>query len=346
MQKVIGPIEKMRTRPDEPVRYALPVGDAEVPLNHLLGKPVRFKFTGRIFCVNCGKLTKTSFSQGYCFRCMQTLAQTDMCIVKPELCHHHLGTCREPEWGMAHCMIDHTVYLANSSGIKVGITRSHQMRTRWMDQGAVQALPIVRVKNRLDSGKVEIELSKVMADKTNWRLMLQGKGEIVDLKAKRDELFATWAGALPGERLTGEEYRFSYPVLAYPAKPTSLNLDKNPEVTGELQGIKGQYLILSSGVINMRKYGGYELEWEAEAAPGADGPAEVVSGIAAETSVPAAETAVATTEATLAPAHAPSARADSQRPPVGTARPTGSPVVESSPMKAAAGNPASQTTLL
>ncbi len=268
MTKHTGPIEKMHTQAAAQVQYALPIGDAKLPLNHLLGKPIRFKYTGRIFCVHCGKHTKTSFSQGYCFRCMQTLAQTDMCIVKPELCHHHLGTCREPEWGTAHCMIDHTVYLANSSGIKVGITRSHQMRTRWMDQGAVQALPIVRVKNRLDSGKVEIELSKVMPDKTNWRLMLQGKVETLDLKAKRDELFATWAAELPGEKLAEEEFTFNYPVLAFPTKLTSLNLDKQPEVTGELQGIKGQYLILSTGVINMRKYGGYELEWEAEDAPG------------------------------------------------------------------------------
>jgi hypothetical protein len=269
MEKHIGPINKMHTKAADVVEYALPIGDARLPLNPLIGKPIRFRYTGRIFCVHCGKATKTSFSQGYCFRCMQTLAQTDMCIMKPELCHHHLGTCREPEWGTAHCFIDHTVYLANSSGIKVGITRSHQMRTRWMDQGAVQALPIVRVKNRLDSGKVEVALSNVMADKTNWRLMLQGKLEIVDLKAKRDELFSTWAAELPGERLSEEEYRFTYPVLTYPTKLTSLNLDKAPEVSGELQGIKGQYLILSTGVINMRKYGGYELEWESESpAPG------------------------------------------------------------------------------
>lgn len=270
MDKHIGPINKMHTKPADVVEYALPIGDARLALNPLIGRPIRFRFTGRIFCIHCGKATKTSFSQGYCFRCMQTLAQTDMCIMKPELCHHHLGTCREPEWGTAHCFIDHTVYLANSSGIKVGITRSHQMRTRWMDQGAVQALPIVRVKNRLDSGKVEVALSNVMADKTNWRLMLQGKLEIVDLKAKRDELFSTWAAELPGERLLEEEYRFTYPVLTYPTKLTSLNLDKQPEVSGELQGIKGQYLILSTGVINMRKYGGYELEWESETTASGD----------------------------------------------------------------------------
>ncbi len=264
MVKRIGPIEKMKTRPEAVVQYELPVGGELIPLNGLLGKPIRFKHTGRIFCVNCANLTKSSFSQGYCFKCMQTLAQCDMCIMKPELCHFHLGTCREPEWGEKHCFVDHVVYLANSSGIKVGITRAHQMRTRWMDQGAIQALPIVRVKNRLDSGKVEVALSRTLPDKTNWRAMLQGKVEKIDLKAEREKVFATLGEELPGERLTEEDFTFNYPVLAYPTKLTSLNLDKNPEVTGELQGIKGQYLILSTGVINMRKYGGYELEWETE----------------------------------------------------------------------------------
>ena len=321
MAILTGPIEKMRTQAADVVQYTLPVGDSGVPLNPLLGKPIRFKHTGRIFCVHCGKLTKTSFSQGYCFRCMQTLAQTDMCIVKPELCHHHLGTCREPEWGTAHCMIDHTVYLANSSGIKVGITRSHQMRTRWMDQGAVQALPIVKVKNRLDSGKVEIELSKVMADKTNWRLMLQGKVDVIDLKAKRDELFSTWLADLPGERLSDDEYRFAYPVISYPTKLVSLNLDKAPEVTGELQGIKGQYLILSTGVINMRKYGGYELEWEMDlAVPGA-APVAVIT-----------EAAVAA--ATIGDSD-PAAQADQ------SSRVQPGPT----PLKTAAGNASSQTSL-
>jgi hypothetical protein len=262
MHSITGTLNKMHTESAEVVLYTLPLGEARIPLNTLLGQPIRFRFTGRIFCVHCGKATKTSFSQGYCFRCMQTLAQTDMCIVRPETCHYHLGTCREPEWGMAHCFIEHTVYLANSSGIKVGITRSHQVKTRWMDQGAVQALPIVKVKTRLESGQVESQLSKVMADKTNWRLMLKSSGATLDLKSKREELFSTWPAGLPGERLSEtEEFRFQYPVLVYPEKPVSLNLDKQPLVQGDLQGIKGQYLLLSTGVINMRKYGGYELEW-------------------------------------------------------------------------------------
>ncbi len=277
MTQYSGTIQKMKTSlgnskpiPDEnasdiavqnSVQYQLPIGQNILDLNPLLGTQIEFRFTGKIFCLNCKSQTKTSFSQGYCYRCMQTLAQCDLCIMKPELCHYHLGTCREPEWGLSHCMIDHTVYLANSSGIKVGITRSNQMQTRWMDQGAVQALPIVRVKNRLDSGKVEIALAKVLPDKTNWRAMLQGKVVVEELKNKRDELFEVWADELPGEKLLEEELKIDYPVLTYPTKITSLNLDKEPRVTGELQGIKGQYLILSSGVINMRKYGGYELEW-------------------------------------------------------------------------------------
>lgn len=276
----MGPIRKMKAAPGDPgtpgapVRYHLPVGDGAIAMNPLLGRRVRFKHTGRIFCIHCGKATRTSFSQGYCFTCMQSLAQCDMCIVRPETCHHHLGTCREPAWGEAHCFIDHTVYLANSSGLKVGITRSHQMETRWMDQGAIQALPIVRVGNRRDSGLVETALAKVVPDKTNWRLMLKGDGERVDLKARRDALFDHLAGlgtALPGERLFGEEVRFSYPVIRYPEKAVSLNLDKVPEVAGELLGVKGQYLILDVGVINMRKYAGYELEWQADRVPEASG---------------------------------------------------------------------------
>jgi len=272
--KKIGTIQKMRTQAkvvsdnntaqklEHEVEYKLPIGESEIDINALLGKKIEFRFTGRIFCLHCGKPTKTSFSQGYCFRCMQTLAQTDMCIVRPETCHYHLGTCREPEWGRTHCFIEHTVYLANSSGIKVGITRSHQMKTRWMDQGAIQALPIVKVKTRLESGQVESFLSKVLPDKTNWRVMLKSKGEVLDLKSRRHEVFSAWENNLPGEKILGdEEYFFQYPVNSYPEKPVSLNLDKVPDVTGQLQGVKGQYLLLSTGVINMRKYGGYELEW-------------------------------------------------------------------------------------
>jgi hypothetical protein len=199
------------------------------------------------------------------------LAECDMCIVKPETCHYDAGTCREPEWGLQHCMQPHYVYLANSSGIKVGITRGSQIPTRWIDQGASQALPIFRVASRYQSGLLEVIIKQHVSDRTDWRKMLKGDAEPLDLAAMRDQLAEQCSkpvaelqsrfGAenidfLPAEPMA----EIKYPVEQYPEKVKSLNLDKSPLVEGVLTGIKGQYLILDSGVINIRKYSGYKLE--------------------------------------------------------------------------------------
>jgi hypothetical protein len=261
-----GLLRKMDTVHDDTVRYSLPVGEARIPLNERLGQRISLRFTGRIFCLECGDRTRTSFSQGHCWKCFQTLASLDNCIVRPHTCHHHLGTCREPAWGESHCFIPHTVYLANSSGLKVGITRSHAVRARWMDQGAVEALPIASTRNRLDCGKIEYALSMHVADKTHWRRMLSGVEEPVDLRAARDRLFSLWEADFPGapppgEWVTGAEpVRFQYPVLKYPEKAVSLNAAKHPDIAGTLLGIKGQYLIMDVGVINIRTHAGYEAE--------------------------------------------------------------------------------------
>ena len=255
----------------DPVQYQLPLDDQLLPLNSLLGKTLSLQYSGEIHCVHCGRRSNKSFNQGYCYPCFKRLAQCDQCIVSPEKCHYDQGTCREPEWGDQHCMTDHIVYLANSSGIKVGITRASQLPTRWIDQGAVQALPIMRVKTRYQSGRVEDALRQHVADKTNWRTMLKGSIEPVDLAAMRDALFERCdiaLGELEAEfglqslqRLDdAENLDIQYPVLEYPTKVTSHNMDKIPLVEGTLMGIKGQYLILDTGVINIRKYTGYNIE--------------------------------------------------------------------------------------
>ena len=162
------------------------------------------------------------------------------------------------------------VYLANSSGVKVGITRASQVPTRWIDQGASQALPIMRVATRQQSGFVEDLLRSQVADKTNWRALLKGDAEPVDLPALREQLFARCA-----EGIAALQQRFGlqaiqpvhdvavttiqYPITAYPAKINSFNLDKDPVAEGTLLGIKGQYLMFDSGVINIRKYTAYQL---------------------------------------------------------------------------------------
>ncbi len=258
----------MRAEDASPVRYYLRIGALEVALNPLIGDRISLEFSGRIHCVACGRETRKSFNQGYCFPCFRSLARCDRCIVSPELCHFHLGTCREPEWGEANCMRPHIVYLANSSGTKVGITRQSELPTRWIDQGATQALALFKVATRRASGLVELALKSRFSDRTDWRRMLKGPPEPVDLVEQSKGLRALCEQALEnaGERrgaalteAVGADPRsFDYPVLEYPAGIRAINAEKQPRIGGRLLGIKGQYLIFDCGVINMRKYAGYE----------------------------------------------------------------------------------------
>jgi hypothetical protein len=244
------------------IDYGLNLGQNAVPLNPIIGQHVSLHFTGKRNCIACGRDVKKTFQQGYCFPCTQKLAETDLCIVKPELCHHHAGTCRDDAFARMHCFIPHVVYLAVSSGAKVGITRSHQKLTRWADQGATAAIDLAVVPDRKTAGFMEIEIAKSLPDKTNWRLMLSGTAPETDLIALKSEV----VGKLPQDFRryvtdTSEITRLTYPVLEYPAKINSYNFDKNPLIDDRLTGIKGQYLMFSRGVINVRKYQGYEIDF-------------------------------------------------------------------------------------
>jgi len=267
-----GHLKKMHTEhTPEQVCYQLPLDDQLLNLNDRIGQQLRLQYVGDIHCSHCGRKTKKSFAQGHCYPCMQKLASCDSCIMSPERCHYAAGTCRQPEWGESFCMTDHIVYLANSSGIKVGITRVSQVPTRWMDQGAVAALPIMRVATRQLSGLVEVLFKEHVADKTNWRTMLKGEIKECDLVEQADRLFDLVEPGLKALRSEHgdmallrlderEEWTFDYPVQEYPTKIASHNFDKDPVVEGVLQGIKGQYLIFDTGVINIRKFGSYHVE--------------------------------------------------------------------------------------
>jgi len=268
----IGPLRKMETKLDDggKVSYDLPLGDERVPLLPLLGERLNLIYQGEIHCIHCGRKTSKSFNQGYCFPCFRRLARCDTCIVKPELCHFDQGTCREPDWGRENCLQPHIVYLANASGLKVGITRKRQLPTRWIDQGATQALAILEVSSRLVSGKVEMILKSHVSDRTQWQRMLKGEAEAVDLETERERLLGLCeAEILEVERSFGPGSvkrpvgagvaAIRYPILEYPTKIKSFNFDKQNEVGGTLLGIKGQYLIFDSGVINVRKFAGYEV---------------------------------------------------------------------------------------
>lgn len=255
----------MQTVHESPVIYNLEIGSELVNLTSYVGKDLLLTYSGKILCSNCGKKTKKSYGQGYCYPCTLKLAECDLCILKPETCHFDKGTCREPAWGEEHCMKPHVVYLANSSGLKVGITRRSQVPTRWMDQGASAALPILEVKNRLTSGLIEVLFKKHIADKTDWRKMLKGEPEVIDLVSWKEKLMLALKEELKGFEYTeinDPQWSFQYPVNQYPEKVSSFNLDKVNEIRGKLVGIKGQYLIFDTGVFNVRAHTGYEVTLE------------------------------------------------------------------------------------
>ncbi len=264
--RVEGHLHKMHSAAGDPVRYWLELEGGRVDLHDRIGQVIGIEWLGEIHCVHCGRTTSKSFNQGYCYPCFRSLAQCDVCIVSPEKCHYDAGTCREPDWAEGHCLQPHVVYLSNTAGVKVGITRETQIPTRWIDQGARQALAMARVPTRHDAGRLEVACKAHVADRTNWRAMLKDAFEAVDLVREAASLRARVEPELDRDlarriewRVDAEPVVIDYPAQGFPQKVVSLNLEKTPQVGGRLQAIKGQYLIFDSGVINLRKYAGYRV---------------------------------------------------------------------------------------
>ena len=268
---ISGDLQKMHTQlnSDSMVHYQLAINDQSIDMNALIGQRITLSFAGVIHCSHCGKVTNKSF-QGFCYEHFLALAQADQCIMSPEKCHFSAGTCREADWGEQHCFQSHYVYLANGSGIKVGITRGTQVPTRWIDQGAIQAIPIARVGNRKVAGDLEVIIKQHISDKTNWRSMLKEDVAKLDMAQERDAILALIKPQFEDLCLDvgrqnvewifhADTLNIQYPTPNWPEKISSFNLDKDSEITGLLLGIKGQYLILDSGVLNVRRFTGYQV---------------------------------------------------------------------------------------
>ena len=261
-----GVLTKMQTEFSNPIQYYLVFENSFLSLNQLLDKSLEISFQG-YQCLNCGKKKKI-FRQGFCYDCFMSSAAAGDWIMKPELSTAHLDIeDRDLEYEKKVQLQPHIVYLALSSEIKVGVTRNTQVPTRWIDQGAVQAIPIVEVPNRYLAGITEVALKNYYADKTNWQKMLkmnpETSGPEVDLMAERLKL----ENLIPTEvqeyfNPNKEDlYQLHYTVLQYPNKVTSLSLDKSPNFTGKLTGIKGQYLLFEDGtVFNVRTFEGYVVK--------------------------------------------------------------------------------------
>lgn len=255
----------MKSELSNPVSYTLDLSGEVINMNALIGKELNIRYQHKIHCIKCGRETKKSFAQGYCYPCFISAPETEDCVLKPELCLAHEGIARDMEYAEKHCLIEHYVYLAISSGLKVGVTRNTQVPTRWIDQGAIKSIILASTPNRYLAGCIEVALKEYFNDKTNWRNMLTNKipsgiDLVVEKKKAINYLHKDFQHyAYPDDSLN----TITYPVSNYPLKVKSLSLDKNPVISDVLTGIKGQYLIFESGaVMNVRKHNGYLVEIE------------------------------------------------------------------------------------
>lgn len=255
-----GILRKMKSEYADPVRYFLNLDDSKaMEMNRALHREFCLEWTGAIHCIHCGKSIRKTYGQGFCYDCFRSAPEAAPCIIRPELCEAHLGRGRDPDWERDHHMQPHVVYLAQTSGIKVGITRSAHVPTRWIDQGAHRVAVIAETPYRYLAGRIEVELKQYLTDRTDWRKMLVDERDDDDLAQIRSRLAAFLPGDLaPYAVDEGRITEFNYPVESYPDSVQSIALEKERRITGILTGIRGQYLYFDGDrVINMRKYSGY-----------------------------------------------------------------------------------------
>lgn len=256
-----GQIRKMPTHLASPIQYYLNLSNDLLCMNELFGKKIRIKHIG-YQCIECDS-EQPIFRMGFCKKCFFESPYASETILKPELSTAHLGIAeRNLEVEQQIQLQPHIVYLAYTGDVKVGVTRESQVPTRWIDQGATFALPIARTTNRYEAGVIEVALKNHLADKTNWRKMLQDENTEIDLHNVRNEILQYFPDESKTFIIENEAIvELKYPYTA-PEKIVAFTLDKKSEFEGILQGIKGQYLNFDGNLINLRSHEGYVIELE------------------------------------------------------------------------------------
>jgi hypothetical protein len=261
-----GNVLKMKTELADTVQYHLPLADNLVHLNPFIGKKIELVFEGQINCIACGLKTKKSFAQGFCYKCFISAPESSPCIVNPELCEAHMGKGRDVEWEQRNHNQPHIVYLAKASGIKVGVTRNNQIPTRWIDQGASEAIILAEVPYRRLAGEIEVALKEHYSDKTVWQKMLKNEISSIDLNETKEDCLQHYLSQDFYDFVSENDnvINIEYPVLEYPKTIKSISFDTKPIIEKTLTGIKGQYLYFEGGeVLNIRKHSGYLLSFNA-----------------------------------------------------------------------------------
>lgn len=259
-----GNLFKMLTEFSDPVQYKLPLNEKFIFMNELIGQKISIRYEGIINCIKCGKETKKSYNQGFCYSCFMTAPEADPAIVNPELDMAHLGISRDMEWAKTYSLVEHAVYLSLTSSVKVGVTRSSNLVTRWIDQGATQGIVIARTPYRHLAGVIEVALKQYFNDKTNWKDMLSNRTSgTTDLLAEKQRAYQFFPDELKMYISENEDIiRINYPISAFYPEVKSIDIEKIIVFSGILTGIKGQYLMFEDKVLNIRKYGGYLVSIE------------------------------------------------------------------------------------
>lgn len=255
-------LAKMPTFYEGEVHYLLKADADFIALNRFIGRQISVEFLNQKFCAGCGQQFDTLFRMGFCKNCFFTRPEAGESIIRPELSRAHLGEeDRDLAFEKGYQLQPHVVYLANSGGLKVGVTRAQQKFHRWMDQGASYALVFAETENRYQAGQIEVALKEFIGDKTPWQRMLKNQVDEIDLPQEKEKLaaeldqeLAQWVSD------DSEVYEIKYPVKKYPQKVKSLNLEKKTQIKATLQGIKGQYWLFEGGqVLNVRSHTGFRI---------------------------------------------------------------------------------------
>lgn len=258
-----GHITKLQFEPGTPIRYSWRLQTGTIDMNAQIGKGLQIRFEQEITCTHCGKPSAKSYGRGYCYRCFTTLARCDLCIVSPSRCHYANGTCREPEWGEQFCFTPHLVYLARSSGLKVGLTRAGNENFRWTEQGARAGLVIARTESRKAAGELELLLAKSVPDKTDWRKLVTGQSDSVDLTAECARVRTRVGRAI--EDIEGVHWvhetpqTLEFPVQRYLNRARRIRLIDDRVVTGKVLGIIGQFIMFDHGAFNVAEHTGMRV---------------------------------------------------------------------------------------
>ena len=256
-------LSKMLTQHHEPVIYELACDAYKIDFNSLINRKIKISWNGVITCRKCAKKTKKSFGDGFCYSCFVSAPEASPCILKPELCQAHLGFGRDLEYEEKNHNQPHAVYLAATDKVKVGVTRTTQIPTRWIDQGANEAIVLAITPYRYLAGVLEVALKSIYSDKTNWRNMLKNfTDESIDLEEEKWSCYELLPNDLQQYFIEDDTiYNFIYPAEKYPNKVSSINLQKTPLIEGVLTAIKGQYLIFDNEyVFNVRRHTSFEIE--------------------------------------------------------------------------------------